>query len=740
MDLTASFSEDMGQLLNSLNSQLEVDAQNEHLSISPKVLPQLTPPTIGGKDSMECESSPSSSSSGYSSQSGGASSGKSGSGRKFNIDQIALNLATADSSIRPLPTLFNSHVSGDNLEMEIPSFDAKLSPLQNNSTDENCAELQPFLDSTVAKRARNPHRPFTCDICHLSFTQKGNLSRHKQIHTPHKPFKCDLCNYASRRKDALINHRSTHCVEKPYKCCKCSQAYKQKSSLRDHLRAQHKMSTEEIRDIIPPDFPPNVALIANIGSKIPSGGKRKASSGSISPPCLPEDVNGVTDMGEQSMDEGEAGLLPSNLSITPSPPASCASPVDTFSPIGKKRAIERTSDYENELKMSSSDSETLSPTKLEDALSQVEDLSMKKDFPKPMDLVKKEYQAVENMPVNMSCHQKASPYNQTSAFTTMAAGGGKQSPQFRPPSDPGSTAASKRSGASSAASTPSLSPNMFQQNLTSNLISQHARANNPNPNVPSPSVYEYYVQMLRNRQLGSEQQRMNFLQLYNQQLAAKSAAVAAGVQSVTSSSPSPAQMSQVPPLPSAAGTPTGAPIAPLFQQNPFAAQLFMAQQQRQAAMAAAAVANGNTNMTAAAPTLPLQSFINNKLQESPKSHSNATGSPFKEETNQSPVNASTARNAVTNDVDKSHQPENLSMSTSQCDNCKNSSHVCDTCQIIFTDEVMYTIHMGIHTKSNPLQCNICGFLSSSRYEFASHVARGDHRPKEANAFPSESTD
>ena len=99
------------------------------------------------------------------------------------------------------------------------------------------------------------------------------------------------------------------------------------------------MSSEEIREIIPPDFPPNVALIANIGGKTASGGKRKASTGSISPP-LSEDVHRVADMSDQFLVEGEAGLLPSNLSNTPSPPVSCASPVEMFSPIGKKRLIE----------------------------------------------------------------------------------------------------------------------------------------------------------------------------------------------------------------------------------------------------------------------------------------------------------------------------------------------------------------------------------------------------------------
>ncbi|CAH1249801.1 IKZF2 [Branchiostoma lanceolatum] len=51
---------------------------------------------------------------------------------------------------------------------------------------------------------------------------------------------------------------------------------------------------------------------------------------------------------------------------------------------------------------------------------------------------------------------------------------------------------------------------------------------------------------------------------------------------------------------------------------------------------------------------------------------------------------------------------------------------CEFCRVLFLDHVMYTIHMGCHGYQQPLQCNICGYLSQDRYEFSSHIARGGH--------------
>ncbi|XP_027875021.1 zinc finger protein Aiolos-like isoform X1 [Xiphophorus couchianus] len=52
---------------------------------------------------------------------------------------------------------------------------------------------------------------------------------------------------------------------------------------------------------------------------------------------------------------------------------------------------------------------------------------------------------------------------------------------------------------------------------------------------------------------------------------------------------------------------------------------------------------------------------------------------------------------------------------------------CGHCRVLFLDYVMYTIHMGCHGFRDPLECNVCGHRSRDRYEFSSHIARGEHR-------------
>ncbi|XP_061140838.1 DNA-binding protein Ikaros isoform X2 [Syngnathus typhle] len=52
---------------------------------------------------------------------------------------------------------------------------------------------------------------------------------------------------------------------------------------------------------------------------------------------------------------------------------------------------------------------------------------------------------------------------------------------------------------------------------------------------------------------------------------------------------------------------------------------------------------------------------------------------------------------------------------------------CEHCRVLFLDLVMYTIHMGCHGFRDPFECNLCGHRSQDRYEFSSHIARGEHR-------------
>uniref|UniRef100_UPI00398F64BF zinc finger protein Helios isoform X5 n=1 Tax=Pristiophorus japonicus TaxID=55135 RepID=UPI00398F64BF len=51
---------------------------------------------------------------------------------------------------------------------------------------------------------------------------------------------------------------------------------------------------------------------------------------------------------------------------------------------------------------------------------------------------------------------------------------------------------------------------------------------------------------------------------------------------------------------------------------------------------------------------------------------------------------------------------------------------CEHCHVLFLDHVMYTIHMGCHGFRDPFECNICGYQSQDRYEFSSHIVRGEH--------------
>ncbi|XP_041438443.1 zinc finger protein Eos-like isoform X7 [Xenopus laevis] len=52
---------------------------------------------------------------------------------------------------------------------------------------------------------------------------------------------------------------------------------------------------------------------------------------------------------------------------------------------------------------------------------------------------------------------------------------------------------------------------------------------------------------------------------------------------------------------------------------------------------------------------------------------------------------------------------------------------CEHCRVLFLDHVMFTIHMGCHGFRDPFECNICGYHCQDRYEFSSHIVRGEHK-------------
>uniref|UniRef100_A0A8C1LB67 C2H2-type domain-containing protein n=1 Tax=Cyprinus carpio TaxID=7962 RepID=A0A8C1LB67_CYPCA len=79
-------------------------------------------------------------------------------------------------------------------------------------------------------------KPFTCDHCGKSFTHQGTLYTHKSLHTGEKTYTCKLCGKTLNRKGNLQTHMRTHTGEKPFTCDQCGKSFTRKESLKNHMR------------------------------------------------------------------------------------------------------------------------------------------------------------------------------------------------------------------------------------------------------------------------------------------------------------------------------------------------------------------------------------------------------------------------------------------------------------------------------------------------------------------------
>ncbi|CAL1707616.1 unnamed protein product [Somion occarium] len=67
--------------------------------------------------------------------------------------------------------------------------------------------FSPSLED-LSQYPASPQRPFSCDMCALSFNRQHDLKRHRDTHTGEKPFLCSGgCGKTFTRKDALKRHQ-----------------------------------------------------------------------------------------------------------------------------------------------------------------------------------------------------------------------------------------------------------------------------------------------------------------------------------------------------------------------------------------------------------------------------------------------------------------------------------------------------------------------------------------------------
>ena len=89
-------------------------------------------------------------------------------------------------------------------------------------------------DLKVNMVASKGEKSFACDVCGKTFSQNGNLVRHKRIHFGDKPFECDVCGKLFTSGGNLKVHCRIHTGQKPYECQVCGLSFTQSNQLKSH--------------------------------------------------------------------------------------------------------------------------------------------------------------------------------------------------------------------------------------------------------------------------------------------------------------------------------------------------------------------------------------------------------------------------------------------------------------------------------------------------------------------------
>jgi len=112
-------------------------------------------------------------------------------------------------------------------------------------------------------------KPFACDCCPLTFSQKGEVQRHAKVHREKTSFctmcrrkfaykanlvrhmetvhyytggrkhKCNFCPKKFYNKSDVNRHEETHYRKRPYMCDICRKKFGQKGHLKNHINKVH---------------------------------------------------------------------------------------------------------------------------------------------------------------------------------------------------------------------------------------------------------------------------------------------------------------------------------------------------------------------------------------------------------------------------------------------------------------------------------------------------------------------
>ncbi len=93
--------------------------------------------------------------------------------------------------------------------------------------------------SRVKNEVKNPKaKPFSCDQCSKSYTQKSHLNQHKQLHTGQFSYYCGQCRQGFNVKGHYREHMNKHQGLR-FVCDFCSQLFTSEMVRNNHVKTKH---------------------------------------------------------------------------------------------------------------------------------------------------------------------------------------------------------------------------------------------------------------------------------------------------------------------------------------------------------------------------------------------------------------------------------------------------------------------------------------------------------------------